>query len=192
MYLNKNTALLISGSLLLLLSLLGCSSNTARYKAEKFGPRHTGNMEMALANIDKAMENMKAAKMNAMKKQAEGVRLGKELFHDANLGSNGSSCNSCHPSGTTTSGEVEVPKKMGHGPYVIPIPTLIGASARFPKFKVPNDNVITLAQMNNNCIRMFLKGKRIPLDSPESFNLAAYVSTFSDGDEVQVGGSMGN
>ena len=192
MYLNKNITLLISGSLFLLLFLLGCSSNTARYKAEKFGPRHSGDMEMALANIDKAMGDMKAAKMNAMKKQAEGVSLGKELFYDANLGSSGTSCNSCHPSGATTGGEAEIKKKMGHGPYVIPIPSLIGASARFPKFKVPNDNVITLAQMNNNCIRMFLKGKRLPLDSPESFNLAAYVSSFSDGDEVHVGGSMGN
>ncbi len=192
MYFNKNITLLVSSSLYLFLFLLGCSSNTARYKAEKFGPRHSGNMEMALANIDKAMGDMKAAKLNAMEKQAEGVRFGKELFYDGNLGSNGSSCNSCHPSGATTGGEAEIPKKMGHGPYIIPIPSLIGASARFPKFKVPNDNVITLAQMNNNCIRMFLKGKRLPLDSPESFNLAAYVSSFSDGDEVQVGGSMGN
>ena len=192
MYLNKNTTLLVSGSLLILLFLLGCSSNTARYQEEKFGPRHSGNMEMALANIDKAMGDMKAARMNAMKKQAEGVLSGKELFHDTNLGSNGSSCNSCHPSGATTGGEAEIQKKMGHGPYVLPIPSLIGASARFPKFKVPNHNVITLAQMNNNCIRMFLKGKRLPLDSPESFNLSAYVSSLSDGDEVQVGGSMGN
>ncbi len=192
MYFNKNITLLVSGSLFLFLFLLGCSSDTARYKADKFGPRHSGNIEMALANIDKAMGDMKAAKMNAMKKQAEGIRLGKELFYDTNLGSNGSSCDSCHPSGATTGGEAEIQKKMGHGPYVIPIPTLVGASARFPKFKVPNDAVITLAQMNNNCIRMFLKGKRLPLDSPESFNLAAYVSVLSDGDEVQVGGSMGN
>ena len=192
MYFNKNITLLVSGSLFLFLFLLGCSSDTARYKADKFGPRHSGNMEMALANIDKAMGDMKAARMNAMKKQAEGVRFGKELFYDSELGSNGSSCNSCHPSGVTTGGEAEIAKKMGYGPYIIPIPSLIGASARFPKFKVPNDNVMTLAQMNNNCIRMFLKGKRLPLDSPESFNLAAYVSSLSDGDEVQVGGSMGN
>lgn len=192
MYLNKNITQLVGGSLFLLFFLLSCSSNTARYKSEKFGPRHSGNMEVALANIDKAMGDMKAAKMNAMKKQAEGMASGKELYYDTKLGSSGSSCNSCHPSGATTGGEVEIAKKMGHGPYVIPIPSLIGASARFPKFKVPNDNVITLAQMNNNCIRMFLKGKRMPLDSPESFNLAVYVSSFSDGDEVQVGGSMGN
>jgi hypothetical protein len=41
--------------------------------------------------------------------------------------------------------------------------------------------------MNNNCIRMFMKGKRLPLNSPESFYLAQYVSSLSNGDNVQVG-----
>lgn len=41
--------------------------------------------------------------------------------------------------------------------------------------------------MNNNCIRMFMKGKRLPLDSPESYYLAKYVTSLSNGDEVAVG-----
>lgn len=191
MIMNTISFRLFSGALVLILFAFGCTSTTARYKAEEYGPRHSGNMELALANIDKAMGDMKAAKMNAMKVQKAALNDGNKLFNDTGLGTNGLSCNSCHPSGSTTGGEAEIKKKMGHGPFKIPIANLVGASARFPKFKVPNNEVITLATMNNNCIRMFMSGKRLPLDSPESFNLAAYVSSLSNGDEVQVGGNMG-
>lgn len=168
-------------------SIVSCG-NTSRYKANEFGPKQEGNMEKALANIDKAMGNMDAAMKRAMSKQAEVMKAGKALYNDPGLGKKGVSCNSCHPGGGTTGGEAEIKKKMGHGPYILPIPSLIGASARFPKFKIPNNEVITLAQMNNNCIRMFQGGKRLPLNSPESFYLAAYVSSLSDGEEIQVSG----
>ena len=191
MIMNTISFRLFSGALVLILFAFGCTGTTARYKAEEYGPRHSGNMELALANIDKAMGDMKAAKMNAMKVQKAALNDGNKLFNDTGLGTNGLSCNSCHPSGSTTGGEAEIKKKMGHGPFKIPIANLVGASARFPKFKFPNNEVITLATMNNNCIRMFMSGKRLPLDSPESFNLAAYVSSLSNGDEVQVGGNMG-
>lgn len=167
---------------------IGCGT-TSRYKAEEFGPKQEGKMEVALANIDKAMQNMEATKQEAMAKQEEALRIGKELFNDANLGKKGLACNSCHPGGGTTGGEVEIKKRMGHGPYKLPIPSLIGAAARFPKYKIPNNQPITLAQMNNNCIRMFMSGKRLPLNSPESFYLATYVSSLSEGDQVQVGGA---
>jgi hypothetical protein len=35
---------------------------------------------------------------------------------------------------------------------------------------------------------MFMSGKRLPLNSPESFYLATYVSSLSEGDEMQIGG----
>ncbi len=184
---NKITVLstILLGAVVL---TVGCGT-TSRYKADEFGNKQEGKMDVALANIDKAMSDMAATKKRAMDKQAEVMRLGKELFYDTELGTNGQSCNSCHPGGGTTGGEAQIAKKMGHGPYALPIPSLVGASARFPKFKIPNDEVITLAQMDNNCIRMFLAGKRLPLNSPESFYLATYVSSFSNGDEIQVSGS---
>ncbi|MCI0694264.1 hypothetical protein L0337_19935 [candidate division KSB1 bacterium] len=166
---------------------IGCGT-TSRYKGEQFGPKQEGKMEVALANMDKAMSDMEATKQAAMAKQQEALRLGKELFNDPNLGTKGLACNSCHPGGGTTGGETEIKKRMGHGPYKLPIPSLIGAAARFPKYKIPNNQPITLAQMNNNCIRMFMSGKRLPLNSPESFYLATYVSSLSEGDQVQVGG----
>jgi len=176
-------------SLLVMLAVTSCST-TSRYKASEFGEQQTGDMSKALANIDRAMQNMDATKKRAMQKQQMAIAKGKALFNDSGMGKNGLSCNSCHPGGGTTGGETEIKKKMGHGPYKLPIPSLIGAAARFPKFKVPNNEVITLAQMDNNCIRMFMHGKRLPLNSPESFYLAAYVSSLSDGDEVQVKGEI--
>lgn len=164
---------------------LGCGT-TARYRAEELGPTQQGKMDVALTNIDNAMGDMNATKARAMAKTVEVMRIGKELYNDVNLGKKGLSCNSCHPGGGTTGGEAEIKKKMGHGPYKLPIPSLVGAAASFPKFKIPNNEVITLAHMDNNCIRMFMGGKRLPLNSPESFYLAAYVSSFSDGEEIQV------
>ncbi len=172
-----------------LVALTVSCGTTSRYKADEFGAKQEGKMDVALANIDRAMGDMEATKKRAMAKQAEVLRLGKELYNDTELGTNGQSCNSCHPGGGTTGGEAEIAKKMGHGPYKLPIPSLVGASARFPKYKIPTDEVITLAQMDNNCIRMFLAGKRLPLNSPESFYLATYVSSLSNGDDIQVAGS---
>lgn len=165
-----------------MLMAAACSS-TSRYKAGTFGPRKpTDNAELR-GNLDKGA----AA---AASKEDEALRIGKDLFNDPDLGTKGLACNSCHPAGGTTGGEAEIQKRMGHGPYKLPIPSLIGAAARFPRYKVPQDGVITLAQMNNNCMRMFMGGKRLPLDSPESSYLAAYVTSLSEGEEIEVGGGM--
>ena len=57
----------------------------------------------------------------------------------------------------------------------------------FPKYKVPNDSVITLAVMNNNCLQMFMMGEPLDLAGEPSRNLAAYVASLSNGEEVQIG-----
>ena len=82
-------------------------------------------------------------------------------------------------------GEAQVPMRD----YRIPIPTLVGASALFPKYQKPNDRVITLAQMTNNCIRLFLDGKGVELNSREAVALSMYVSSLSNGQTVQIGQS---
>jgi len=185
----KRIATVPWAALLLVLIVAGCSQYSRHADKDKFGERsNKRSMDDALENIDRMMAmDMSKRKAHMMKKQQSAIALGKALFNDASLGSNGNTCNSCHPGGTTTGGESEIPKKMGHGPYMLPIPSLVGASARFPKYKVPNDAVITLEMMNNNCMRMFMKGKRLPLDSPESYFLAQYVTSLSNGDDVTVG-----
>jgi thiosulfate dehydrogenase len=166
----------------------GCGTVARHPDRERFGEVERDKTEISLANFDKVMGMGKGeAKPYIMKKRSEALTIGRELFQDARLGVNGRSCESCHPGGTTTGGEAEIPKRMGHGPYRLPIPSLVGAAARFPKFKVPNDEVITLEMMHNHCIRMFMRGKRLPLNSPEAFYLAEYVTSLSNGDLVDVG-----
>jgi len=94
------------------------------------------------------------------------VEKGKALFNDPKLGTTGGTCNSCHPNGDTTGGEV-----MG-----MKIPSLKEAAATFPKYKDAAGAVITLGMMDNMCIEMFLKGEGLALDSPDAVDLAAYVT----------------
>lgn len=150
-------------------------------------------MDVAFANIDmgmKMMADMEAMMKHVMMKQQASMEKGKALFNDPTLAgaTRGISCNGCHPSGATTGGEAQIPAMMGYPGWKLPIPSLIGAAATFPKFKVPNGNVISLAQMNNNCIAMFVGGKhRLSLNGEDSHALNLYVTSFSKGIEVAPG-----
>lgn len=95
-------------------------------------------------------------------------------------------CSSCHPGGGTTGGEAQIPMRE----FKMPIPSLVGSASSFPKYKIPNDDVITLQQMNNNCIQMFMGGHGLKLDSPDAWALEMYVASLSNGETVTVGGQM--
>lgn len=159
-------------------------------KQDKKGMAPDPALAMALKNMEKVMLDMKMEDRPKymMRLQEQSIAHGKELFNDAKLSTVNRSCNTCHPSGGTTNGEAEIPMPLKNGMIPkLPIPTLIGAAAQFPKYKVPNDAVIQLGEMNNNCIRMFMMGKPLDLNSKEARDLAAYVSTLSNGREVEVG-----
>ncbi|HEY5567873.1 MAG TPA: c-type cytochrome [Gammaproteobacteria bacterium] len=104
--------------------------------------------------------------------ERDSLGRGEELFTSMTLGTNGLACASCHPRGGTTGAQQEMMPGMR-----MPIPDLHGAAQTFPKFKVPNDAVITLAEMNNNCLVMFQRGTPLTLDSQDARDLAAYVSS---------------
>ncbi len=148
-----------------------------------------GDKMSAMKNMDRvlAMPPDEMKKYANAKEQASWEH-GKAMFNDAELGGAkmGSSCNSCHPGGGTTGGEAQVPMRK----FKMPIPTLIGASGTFPKYKIPNDDVITLQQMNNNCNKMFMGGNGLALNTPDSWDLEKYVASLSNGEEVSVGGQM--
>ncbi len=144
---------------------------------------------MSMENMAKVMLDMEMQDRPKymMKRQEESFKNGKGLFNKP-LGRNAQTCNSCHPGGGTSGGEAEVAMK-GRFPMnpKLPIPTLVGAGASFPKYKIPNDAVITLEQMDNNCIKMFMMGDGLDLMSTDARDLAAYVASLSDGEEVAVG-----
>jgi len=145
----------------------------------------------AMKNMDKVMAEMPMSKrpMYMMKKQAESNARGKALFESTALGANGRSCATCHPGGQTIGGAVEtpMPSKATGKPYKLPVPSLVGAAATFPKYKVPNDAVITLEEMNNNCIMMFEMAQPLELGSEDARDLASYVSSLSNDTPVAVG-----
>jgi len=177
----KHRGFLLIGAGLIMLTVSSCGM-----MAKMMG---MGDLMGAMNNMDKVMAmSPDQMKGHAAAKVSAAYERGKVLFNDPATGGskNEISCNSCHPGGGSTGGEAEIKKKMGHGPYRLPIPSLVGAAAHFPKYKIPNNEVISLAQMDNNCIRMFMGGKRLPLNSPESFYLAAYVSSLSNGEEIEV------
>lgn len=150
---------------------------------------------MAMKNMDKFMAGgMKDMMMKLPKHlkmtQQETIKFGEQLFNDKKaLSANGQACASCHPGGGTTGGEAETPMKseVTGKPYLLPIPTLVGAAATFPKYKIPNDAVITVTDMANNCIMMFMGAQPLDPKSKEARALTAYVSSLSNDDKVSVG-----
>jgi len=116
------------------------------------------------------------AEQNAM--LTKSIAAGKKVFNDASISTNNTSCASCHPGGGTVGG-----KAMAMG-MQIPIPSLKGAAATFPKWKMGAKKVITLAQMNNGCLQMFMKAKPLSLDDQRLADLAAYVTSLSKGKPV--------
>jgi len=134
-------------------------------------------LERALAQKGSKMMSMPTmAEQNAMLKKS--IAAGMKLFSDKSLGTNNTSCASCHPGGGTVGGKVTA---MG---MQMPIPSLKGAAATFPKWKMGARKVITLAQMNNGCLQMFMKGKPLSINDQRMADLAAYVTSLSKGRPV--------
>lgn len=130
--------------------------------------------EMAMGNMKKFMMLSSQDRQSyVMKTQQDSMKHGESLFASASLGNNGFTCATCHPGGKTTGGKVPM------GKMEMPIPSLVGVAATFPKFKPGNDAVITLAEMNNNCVVMFMKGQPIPLGSSNSRDLAFFITNLS-------------
>jgi cytochrome c len=123
-----------------------------------------------LAKMNRFMQLGEAARMELMK-QGEQTSLarGRSLFGDARLGSNGLNCASCHPNGGTAGG------KVGMGDHEIAIPSLVDVARRYPAFKAVNARVITLTDMQKNCIELFMQGKPLASGTPEAADLTHFV-----------------
>ena len=88
----------------------------------------------------------------AKPKDAKLVELGKKLFSDSSLGTNGKSCSTCHPS------RKKIGELAGRG-------TWFGGKAK------------TLEQAINFCIAGPLEGKPLPEDSVELRSIAEYMKS---------------
>ncbi|MBI5191411.1 MAG: cytochrome C [Nitrospirae bacterium] len=95
-----------------------------------------------------------ALSLPAYAEDAPSAELGKKLFNDPALGTNGKSCATCHPS------EKKVGELATRG-------TWFGGRAK------------TLVQANNICITGPLAGKALPEDSVEARSLAMYMNSLA-------------
>ncbi len=81
-------------------------------------------------------------------------------------------CAACHTDG----GKVE-----GVTPSGAHLPSLIGAAAKYPKFKAKKHAVYTLERQIVHCVRAGIIGKPPAYNSPEMIDLVAYLTQISKG-----------
>jgi cytochrome c len=90
---------------------------------------------------------------------AGNAEKGKALFNDPKLGTNGSTCGTCHPDGTGL-------EKAG--------------VAGKTEWKTPGGDTTSLEDAINICITMALKGKALGKKSPQMEDLVAYIKSLGE------------
>jgi len=91
------------------------------------------------------------------------VELGYNLWHSAELGSNGLACGNCHPDASATN------------PHT------------WPKYQTNLNKVATLREMINWCIAVPLQGKPLALDSDKMVAMEAYATFMHRGIPIALG-----
>ena len=94
---------------------------------------------------------------------ASAVALGEKLWYDRTLGTNGMSCNHCHPDAAATHPET------------------------FPKFKSQLGAVVSAQQFINWCVVVPLQAKAFELGGKELTALEAYMVSQNRGQELSPG-----
>ncbi|RMG69001.1 MAG: hypothetical protein D6710_09425 [Nitrospirae bacterium] len=78
------------------------------------------------------------------------IAKGKALFKDTSLGTNGKSCNTCHPDGS-------------------------GINGQKGSYKIMNNKLATVEDAVNFCIEKALRGKPLPKDSQKMKDIVSYI-----------------
>jgi cytochrome c len=94
---------------------------------------------------------------------AAALALGEKLWYDRSLGTNGMSCNHCHPDAAATHPET------------------------FPKFKSQMGGVVSAQQFINWCVVIPLQGKAFELGGKELNALEAYMVSQNRGQTLSPG-----
>ena len=88
---------------------------------------------------------------------------GYKVFHDSSLGTNGISCDMCHPDASNTHAET------------------------YPKFQTQLKKVATLREMINWCIENPLEGAKLKHDDPKMIALETYITSTRKGKVLEPG-----
>jgi len=94
---------------------------------------------------------------------ARTIDQGNKLFHNSKLGTNGISCDMCHPNAANTHPET------------------------YPKFQTQLKKVALLRDMINWCIENPLEGKKLADDDPQMKALEAYILSQRAGKTIEPG-----
>lgn len=106
----------------------------------------------------------KEAKVNSKAELAKSVERGKALFSDKSVGTNGMTCNTCHPEGGT--------KDAGN------VKAFDNLACKYPAYwEGMSNTVMTLTQVVQWCIVNPLKGKPLAWDDPKLTDLTAYCAS---------------
>src|SRR3989304_2910786 len=95
----------------------------------------------------------KPIRKTAITNNAKLIEMVEKLWNDAKLGTSGTACATCHPDG----------KGLKNTP--------------FPKYLKMPDDILTLDQMINFCMKNPMKGKPLAWNSVEMTALAAYAQS---------------
>lgn len=121
------------------------------------------------------------AKVNSLEEAAE---QGAQIFNNDTFGTKQTwvppnafsnhlmTCAACHSNGGKTEGTTPAGQHL---------PSLIGAAAKYPKYKAKKHEVYTLERQIVHCVRAGIMGKPPAYDSPEMVDLVVYLTQLSKG-----------
>lgn len=109
----------------------------------------------------------------------QAVQDGKHVYSHETFGGNGRTCETCHANGGVG------PGKLPNGKV---IPSLSNAATIFPRFNPKAKKVVTLDDQIRNCVKNALQGKPPAAGSATLAELAAYVTSLSQGKPIDMGG----
>ncbi|HQT25714.1 MAG TPA: c-type cytochrome [Burkholderiales bacterium] len=107
------------------------------------------------------------------------VQDGKKAFSSETFGGKGKTCNACH----TNDGVG--PGKLPNGKV---IPSLSNAAAIFPRYNQRAKKVVTLEDQIRSCVKNALQGMPPAAGSEKLTDIAAYITSLSQGKPIDMGG----
>ena len=138
MFWNKNNNFLLIGFVLMIFLIYSCGTGS------RFIYQQSEKDEIA-----------RAAELNAWS-------MGKEMWFDADLGTNGRSCESCHPNGDITNAEM------------------------YPRYKHVLRTMATISMTHNFAVVNESKGEPWILGSEPSNALVLFVKSLADGETIRL------
>lgn len=107
-----------------------------------------------------------------LKYQNDWIQKGETAFQNSNLGRNQKSCATCHTKNNNQSDTTFV--------------NLEGIAAIYPRYRQPQNRVITLEQQILHCLTQRLTTEKLPLDHETIVSLVCYLASISQGYLVAV------